>query len=38
MPAISKPKILELTRGEWLDQRLNVIFVGACGTGKSQPT
>jgi DNA replication protein DnaC len=35
MPAVSKPKILELTRGEWIDQRLNVIFVGACGTGKT---
>jgi DNA replication protein DnaC len=35
MPAVSKPKILELTRGEWIDQHLNVIFVGACGTGKT---
>jgi DNA replication protein DnaC len=35
MPALSKPKILELTRGDWLDQHQNVIFVGACGTGKT---
>ena len=35
MPAVSKPKILELTRGDWIDQHFNVIFVGACGTGKT---
>jgi DNA replication protein DnaC len=35
MPSVSKPKILELTRGEWIDQRLNVILVGAPGTGKT---
>jgi DNA replication protein DnaC len=35
MPSVSKPKILELTRGEWIDQHLNAIFVGAPGTGKT---
>jgi DNA replication protein DnaC len=35
MPAVSKPKILELTRGDWIDQHHNVIFVGTCGTGKT---
>jgi len=35
MPAVSKPKILELARGDWIEQHQNVIFVGACGTGKT---
>ena len=35
MPSVSKPKVLELTRGEWIDQHLNVILVGAPGTGKT---
>jgi len=35
MPALCKPKILELTRGEWLDQRFNCCFIGNAGTGKT---
>lgn len=35
MPSVSKPKILELARGEWIEQHLNVILVGAPGTGKT---
>ena len=35
MPALSKPKILELARGEWLDQRANCCFIGNAGTGKT---
>jgi DNA replication protein DnaC len=35
MPSLSKPKILELARGDWLEQRANVIFVGQPGTGKT---
>jgi DNA replication protein DnaC len=38
MPALSKPKILELARGDWIDQRANCCFVGSTGTGKPQPT
>jgi DNA replication protein DnaC len=35
MPSVSKPKILELARGEWIDQHFNAILVGAPGTGKT---
>ena len=35
MPALSKPKILELGRGEWLDQRANCCLIGNAGTGKT---
>ena len=35
MPSLSKPKILELARGDWLEQRANAIFVGQPGTGKT---
>jgi DNA replication protein DnaC len=35
MPALSKPKILELARGEWIDQRANCCFIGNAGTGKT---
>jgi DNA replication protein DnaC len=35
MPALSKPKILELARGEWIEQRCNCCFIGNAGTGKT---
>ena len=35
MPALSKPKVLELARGEWIDQKFNCCFVGSTGTGKT---
>ena len=35
VPALSKPKILELARGDWLEQHANTIFVGQPGTGKT---
>ena len=35
MPALSKPKVLELARGEWLDQRYNCCLIGNAGTGKT---
>jgi DNA replication protein DnaC len=35
MPSLSKPKILELARCDWLEQRANTIFVGQPGTGKT---
>ena len=35
LPALNKPKILELARGEWIDQHTNAVFVGQPGTGKT---
>ncbi len=35
VPALSKPKVLELARGEWLEQRTNTCFIGSPGTGKT---
>src|SRR5947209_303041 len=35
VPTLSKPKILELARGEWITQRANVCFIGSPGTGKT---
>jgi len=32
---LNKPKILELARGEWLDQCANCCFIGNAGTGKT---
>jgi DNA replication protein DnaC len=35
MPTLSKPKVLELARGEWIEQRSNICLVGNPGTGKT---
>jgi DNA replication protein DnaC len=35
VPSLSKPKVLELARGEWLEQRSNTCFIGSPGTGKT---
>ena len=35
MPGLSKPKILELARCEWIEQKFNCCFLGGQGTGKS---
>ena len=35
VPALSKPKMLELARGEWIEQRTNVCLIGSPGTGKT---
>ena len=35
MPTLSKPKLLELALGEWIDQKFNCCFIGATGTGKT---
>jgi DNA replication protein DnaC len=35
VPSLSKPKVLELTRGEWIEQRTNTCFIGSPGTGKT---
>ena len=37
VPSLSKPKVLELARGEWIEQRANTCFLGSPGTGKTQP-
>ena len=34
MPQLSKPKILELARCEWITQKSNCCLVGSHGTGK----
>jgi DNA replication protein DnaC len=35
VPSVSKPKVLELARGDWLEQRANACFLGSPGTGKT---
>src|SRR5262245_32175385 len=35
IPQLPKPKILELTRCEWIDQKYNCCLVGGSGTGKT---
>src|SRR5438445_6908845 len=35
VPHLSKPKVLELARGEWVEQRANVCRIGSPGTGKT---
>jgi DNA replication protein DnaC len=35
VPALNKPKVLELARGEWIEQKANVCFIGSPGTGKT---
>jgi DNA replication protein DnaC len=35
MPKLNKPKILELARAEWLDEKFNCVLSGEPGTGKT---
>lgn len=35
MPGLNKPRLLELARGEWIEQRGNACFIGSPGTGKT---
>jgi len=35
VPGLNKPKMLELARGEWIEQRFNVCLIGSPGTGKT---
>ena len=35
MPSLSKPKILELTRRDWVDAHTNACLIGGSGTGKT---
>ena len=34
-PSVNKPLVLELAKGDWIDQRENLLLVGASGTGKT---
>jgi DNA replication protein DnaC len=34
-PALPKQKVLELARGEWVDQHMNCCLIGGSGTGKT---
>ena len=38
LPGLPKQKVLELARGEWIEQRYNCCLIGNAGTGKPQPT
>ena len=35
IPTLNKQQILELARGEWIDQHFNVCLIGNVGTGKT---
>ncbi len=35
LPGLSKHKLLDLARGEWIDQHFNICFIGNAGTGKT---
>jgi DNA replication protein DnaC len=35
IPALNKQKILELARGEWIDEHANCCFIGSVGAGKT---
>jgi DNA replication protein DnaC len=35
VPSLNKPKVLELARGEWIEQRGNTCLLGSPGTGKT---
>lgn len=35
LPGLSKPKVLELARCEWIEQRYNCCLIGSHGTGKT---
>jgi len=35
LPNLPKPKLLELARGEWIEEKYNCCFLGSPGTGKT---
>ena len=35
LPNLPKPKLLELARGEWIEEKYNCCFIGSPGTGKT---
>lgn len=34
-PSLNKPKLLELARGDWIEQHFNLCLIGNSGTGKT---
>ncbi len=38
MPSVPKAKIVELARGQWIDEKYNLCFLGNAGTGKTHLT
>ena len=37
IPSLNKAQILDLARGEYLQKRESIIFIGNLGLGKTQP-
>ena len=37
LPSLPKQKVLELARGDWIEQHFNCCLIGNAGTGKPQP-
>src|SRR3989304_3461080 len=35
LPSLNKQKVLELARGEWIEEHANVCLIGSVGTGKT---
>jgi DNA replication protein DnaC len=35
MPSVPKARIVELARGQWIEEKFNLCFVGNAGTGKT---
>jgi DNA replication protein DnaC len=38
IPSLSKQKVLELSRGSWVEEHSNCCLIGNAGTGKPRPT
>ena len=36
VPSVPKQKVVELSRGEWIDQHFNCCLIGQPGTGKTR--
>ena len=37
LPSLPTQKVLELARGDWIEQHFNCCLIGNAGTGKPQP-
>jgi DNA replication protein DnaC len=38
VPSVPKQKVLELSRGAWIEEHSNCCLIGNAGTGKPRPT
>lgn len=38
LPSVPKQKVLELSRGQWVEEHANCCLIGNAGTGKPRPT